>query len=349
MDKSNVLFVDDEPKILSSIRRGIIGEKFAGLFANSGKEALEIMENEEVAVIVTDMRMPEMNGLELLQAVKEKHPNTLRIVLSGYAQISQVLATVNKVGVFKYIAKPWDLEEDFLSGIRQAVDFYNLQKINKELKTSLEKKNILYKNMLKSFEDKKLELKSSFDNFIKLNEYFIKSFSILETKIGKNSPILNNFSNEVKSFYKYYVDAMLGTKGEFDVDKISGEINTYLETEHAGKMLGTEFYTSEAFKLKGDYLLLNAVLIALTNTIATNYYTENRIKLVYIFGLEKANDENILTVLIKLKPNHSETINITHLNILTAFLNELLKKTNGYVKCSGTTHESLEIVLKNRY
>lgn len=349
MDKSKVLFVDDEPKILSSIRRGIIGEKYVGLYANSGKEAIEIMENEEIAVLVTDMRMPEMNGLELLQLVKEKYPNTLRIVLSGYAQISQVLATVNKVGVFKYIAKPWDLEDDFLVGIRQAVDYYNLQKINKELKIALEKKNILYKNMLKSFEDKKTELKSSFDNFIKLNQYFIKSFSLLESKIGKNNVIINNYVTEVNNFYAYYIDSILASKGEFDVDKISNELTSYIENEYSDKMINTEFYSSEKFNIKGDYKLLCAVLIAIINSIVINYYTKNKINIVFVLGMEDIKEEKVLTVYIKLKTTHSENINITHLNVLSAFLNELLKKTNGYIKCSGSTHETLEIILKNRY
>ncbi|NRX27088.1 YesN/AraC family two-component response regulator [Clostridium beijerinckii] len=100
MDRFNVLFVDDETNILNSINRITIQEDFKSLFAGSGEKALEQFQENEIAVIVTDMRMPKMNGLELLEKVKGISPNTVRIVLSGYAQISQVIVTVNKVGVF---------------------------------------------------------------------------------------------------------------------------------------------------------------------------------------------------------------------------------------------------------
>lgn len=88
--KNTVLFVDDEIHILSSIRRATMDESFEALFASSGQEALQIFEKKEISVIVTDMRMPGMDGLALLKIVKEKYPQTVRIVLSGYTQLSQV-------------------------------------------------------------------------------------------------------------------------------------------------------------------------------------------------------------------------------------------------------------------
>ena len=75
MEKRTVLFVDDEERVLSCLKGGLLGEPYKTLFAKSGKEALEILEKNEVHVIVTDMRMPEMSGLELLRAVKEKYPH----------------------------------------------------------------------------------------------------------------------------------------------------------------------------------------------------------------------------------------------------------------------------------
>ena len=114
MNKLNVLFVDDEINVLNSIKRATIEEDFKSLFAVSGEKALEQFKENEIAVIVTDMRMPNMNGLELLENIKEIYPDTVRMVLSGYSQMSQVIATVNKVGVFKYITKPWSNEDDFI-------------------------------------------------------------------------------------------------------------------------------------------------------------------------------------------------------------------------------------------
>ena len=120
-----ILFVDDEEKILKSLQRGLLDDPYHCLFATSGKEALETMEKNEVHVICTDMRMPDMNGLELLKIVKEKHPMTVRMVLSGYTQADRLLTAANQGEIFKFIAKPWRLEEDFRSVIGQAVEYYH--------------------------------------------------------------------------------------------------------------------------------------------------------------------------------------------------------------------------------
>ena len=121
-----MLFVDDEEKILKSLQRGLLDDPYNCLFATSGKEALEIMAENEVHVVCTDMRMPEMNGLELLKIVKEKYPMTVRVVLSGYTQVGMLLTAINQGEIFKFITKPWRLEEDFKSVIKQAVEYYNL-------------------------------------------------------------------------------------------------------------------------------------------------------------------------------------------------------------------------------
>ena len=128
MDKKPVvLFVDDEKQILNSLKRGLLDEPYRKLFANSGKEAIEILEKNEVNVIVTDMRMPEMNGLELLKIVKSKHPDVIRMVLSGYTQITTLLTAINQGEIFKYITKPWKLEEEFKPAVREAVDYHDFK------------------------------------------------------------------------------------------------------------------------------------------------------------------------------------------------------------------------------
>jgi two-component system, NtrC family, response regulator HupR/HoxA len=134
-----ILFVDDEEKILKSLQRGLLDDPYNCLFANSGKEALEIMTKNEVHVICTDMRMPEMNGLELLKIVKDKYPATVRIVLSGYTMVGLLLTAINQGEIFKFITKPWRLEEDFKSVLKQAVDYYNLNDENKTLAAEVER------------------------------------------------------------------------------------------------------------------------------------------------------------------------------------------------------------------
>ncbi|MHC4225929.1 MAG: response regulator [Planctomycetota bacterium] len=108
------------------------------LFANSGKEAPEILEQSQVHVIVTDMRMPEMGGLELLRTIKEEYPHVIRMVLSGYADTDTLLATINQGEIFRFIAKPWKSNEEFKTIIRQAIEYYNLHIEREMLMRSVE-------------------------------------------------------------------------------------------------------------------------------------------------------------------------------------------------------------------
>jgi len=127
MEKKTVLFVDDEEKVLASLKRGLLDEPYETLFASSAKEALEILQKSPVHVIVTDMRMPEMGGLQLLMTVKEKYPNVIRMVLSGYTQVSTLLTAINQGEIFRFITKPWKLEEDFRPAVRKAIEYYDFQ------------------------------------------------------------------------------------------------------------------------------------------------------------------------------------------------------------------------------
>lgn len=127
MEKRTVLFVDDEQKILTSLKRGLMDESYKSLFANSGQEALEILKKNEVHVLVTDMRMPEMSGLELLRIVKKEYPHIVRMVLSGYTQVNTLLTAINQGEIFKFITKPWQLEEEFKPAIREAVEYYSFR------------------------------------------------------------------------------------------------------------------------------------------------------------------------------------------------------------------------------
>ena len=131
MEKRTVLFVDDEEKLLKSLKRGFLDEPYDTLFATSGKKALEILEHNEVHVLITDMRMPEMGGLELLKIVKEQYPHIVRMVLSGYTQVTTLLTAINQGEIYKYITKPWKLEEEFKPAIREAIEYYEAKNAEK--------------------------------------------------------------------------------------------------------------------------------------------------------------------------------------------------------------------------
>ena len=128
IEKRTVLFVDDDEAILLSLERGLLDKSYNKLFAKSSKEALEMLRREDVHVIVTDMCMPEMTGLELLRTVKKECPGVIGMVLSGYEQDTDLQNAVEQGEIFKLIPKPWKFGGvDFESLVRRAVNNYNLQ------------------------------------------------------------------------------------------------------------------------------------------------------------------------------------------------------------------------------
>ena len=169
--KNVVLFVDDESHILAAIRRAVIDEPFEALFAGSAHEALKIIEERSVSVIVTDMRMPVMDGLTLLKIVREKQPKTIRMVLSGYTQLSQVLATVNQGEVFQFISKPWQMEAELLVAVRQAIDRYTLEGERDGLREGLVHKNQAYLHILRVMEQKMVNEKKDLAGLKNLNHW----------------------------------------------------------------------------------------------------------------------------------------------------------------------------------
>jgi FixJ family two-component response regulator len=123
--KNRVLIVDDDISVLAALKRGLRKEPYEKIYVDSGFAALEVLEEKEISILVTDMRMPKMTGLQLLKEVKEKYPKVVRIVLSGYTQIAQLIATINNGDIYRFIAKPWQLEAEFIPIIREAIEYYN--------------------------------------------------------------------------------------------------------------------------------------------------------------------------------------------------------------------------------
>ncbi|WAM36840.1 response regulator [Caldicellulosiruptor acetigenus] len=161
MGQYTVLFVDDEENILRSIKRALMDEEYRCLFANSGNEALQILEKEKVNVIVADMKMPEMDGLTLLKIVKQKYPKVVRVVLSGFTHLPQVLAAINQADIYRFITKPWSIEDELKVAINQALEYYKIQEEKEQLTKALEKRNEMYQNLLKTINNKMQEINNN--------------------------------------------------------------------------------------------------------------------------------------------------------------------------------------------
>ena len=118
-DQPALLLVDDEPSILNALRRLFRRAGYRVLTANGGAEALELLAVNPVQIIISDQRMPEMSGVEFLSRVKDLYPQTVRMVLSGYSELSAVTDAINRGAIWKYINKPWD-DDALLQEVRNA-------------------------------------------------------------------------------------------------------------------------------------------------------------------------------------------------------------------------------------
>ncbi len=129
---ATLLLVDDEPAVRSALRRLLrpLGHRI--LLAESGAAAIEILENEGVDLVMSDMRMPQMDGAQLLQIVRQRWPEAMRLLLTGYADISSTIAAINQGEIHRYIAKPWD-DQDLMLSLREALDRHRLAQENKLL------------------------------------------------------------------------------------------------------------------------------------------------------------------------------------------------------------------------
>ena len=135
-----ILVVDDEPDILDSLRLALEID-YDVLTATNGPAGLELLSQEEVAVIISDQRMPKMTGVQFLAKAQEVSPDSVRLMLTGFSDFDAIVEAINKGQIYRYISKPWeprDLELD----VRQAVERYELRiSLNRrleELKTLCE-------------------------------------------------------------------------------------------------------------------------------------------------------------------------------------------------------------------
>ena len=134
--KKTVLFVDDDRAVLLSLERCLLDEPYNQLFAKSGQEALEILQKEEVHIIVTDMCMPEMTGLELLRIARKEYPDIIGIILTGYAIDTEVQNAIEQGEIFWLIPKPlWTDERKFERLILQALIRSDFQKESERCQT----------------------------------------------------------------------------------------------------------------------------------------------------------------------------------------------------------------------
>ncbi len=162
-NQHTILCVDDEANILHSIKRLLRKEGYRLLTASSGVEGLKILKENDVHLVLSDQRMPQMSGTEFLAEVREKYPDVIRIILTGYTEVDSITESINKGNIYKFFLKPWN-DQNLKLEIGKALEQYDLIQTNK----------MLHKKVLEQNE----ELKKINENLEKLIQERIEELEI---------------------------------------------------------------------------------------------------------------------------------------------------------------------------
>lgn len=175
-----LLCVDDEENILHALRRVFRKEPYEILTTVSPKEGLALVESQPIAAIISDHRMPEMEGTEFLAAVREKKPEIMRIMLTGYADMKAAIEAINESQVYRYISKPWN-DDDLRLTVQEAIRLYDLVQTNRELNELVKEQNKELYDINRSLESKVRERTTELEkknhelegSFYEMIEFFI--------------------------------------------------------------------------------------------------------------------------------------------------------------------------------
>ena len=199
-----ILCVDDEPNILSSLRRLFRTKGFQVRIAEGGKAGLTLLETETVDLVISDMRMPEMDGAQFLEQVRSRWPDTVRLLLTGYSDITSVIEAINRGEIYRYITKPWD-DNDIVLIVRQALERKALELEKKRLEALSIRQNEELKALNASLEAKvearTAQLSVANDSLQSANEKlktsFVTSIKVFSTLIEMRGGNLSGHSRRV--------------------------------------------------------------------------------------------------------------------------------------------------------
>ena len=217
---ATLLLVDDEPGILSSLRRLLRPGGYSIHTAESGQAGLDILEHEPIDLVISDMRMPEMDGARFLEQVRMRWPATMRILLTGYADVSSTIDAINRGEIYRYIAKPWD-DTDLLLIVRDALERPRLRRENARLLALTQAQNEELKELNASLEDKvkqrtaEIEQINSFLNLAndRLKQNFLVSIKMFSGLMELRGGAMGGHSRRVAELARRLA-AKLGIEGK---------------------------------------------------------------------------------------------------------------------------------------
>lgn len=187
MNKNAILIVDDQPEILNALER-LLKEEYQIFTATGGAKALKILAEHKIALILADQRMPTMTGVEFFSKSMQVQPDSVRILITAYADITASIDAINNGQIFHYISKPWE-PDDLMIITRRAIEKYDLEQKNKRLTEELKKANQkLYKENI--LLQQNLEKEYDFSNIIGHSPKMIQVFKLLSKVIDTPTTVL---------------------------------------------------------------------------------------------------------------------------------------------------------------
>lgn len=148
-----VLFVDDEVNILRALQRLLRNEPMKVLTASNPREAMSLLQSTPTQLVVSDQRMPEMSGVDLLSSIREHHPDMIRMMLTGYTEMNIAVEAINRGEIYRLITKPWN-DDELRATLRQAFDHYDLKGEIKRLNHVTQEQNFKLQDMNRNLEEK---------------------------------------------------------------------------------------------------------------------------------------------------------------------------------------------------
>ena len=220
---STLLCVDDEPNILSALKRLFRPHGYTILTATSGKDALALLDAEHVDLVISDMRMPEMNGAQFLEQVKNRKPDTVRLLLTGYAEMAATVDAINKGGIYRYISKPWE-DTAMVDLVREALERLNLERDKRRLEAINHKQNeelkALNANLEKRVKERTSELEQTM-TFLELahektKKNFMTSVRMFASMIDMRAAKMAGHSRKVTDFARRVALQLKLKSGDFN-------------------------------------------------------------------------------------------------------------------------------------
>jgi response regulator RpfG family c-di-GMP phosphodiesterase len=260
-----ILCVDDEPNILQSLKRLLRREGYSMLLASSGEEAFKLLEENEVHLIISDQRMPQMSGTDFLASVKEKYPDVLRVILTGYTDVDSITESINKGHIYKFFLKPWN-DNNLKLEIRQALEQYDLVKANRHLDETVIRQNHELQRINEKLEDiveertREIAIKN---HALELSHAILENLPVAVIGVDIEGVIVlaNEMAETIDSGGGIKIGVPLGQYFENDVvNAISKAIQTGKQSQHNGRTVKGKTFTAAVVPLSGKFSGKGAIL-----------------------------------------------------------------------------------------